>query len=43
MTLSINDTQRNNAPPCAECHYAEYRVLFTIILSVVEPRSLLKL
>ncbi len=25
MTLSINDTQRNNALHYAECHYAECR------------------
>ncbi len=35
MTLSISDTQHNNALPCTECHYAEYRVLLTILLSVI--------
>jgi hypothetical protein len=24
MTLSINDTQHNNALPCAVCRYAEW-------------------
>jgi hypothetical protein len=33
MTLSINDTQPNNALPCAERRYAECHVLFTIVLS----------
>ncbi len=33
MTLSISDTQHNNALPCAECH-GECRVIFTITLSV---------
>jgi hypothetical protein len=34
MTHSINDTQHNNALSCAECRYAECRILFTIMLSV---------
>jgi hypothetical protein len=33
MTLSMSDAQHNNALPCAECRYAECRVLFTIRLS----------
>jgi hypothetical protein len=35
MTLSISDTQHNNALPWAECRYAECRILFTIMLSVI--------
>ena len=35
MSLSISDTQLNNAMPCAECRYAECHVLFTIMLSVI--------
>jgi hypothetical protein len=35
MTLSISDTEHNNALSYAECHYAECRVLFTIMLSVI--------
>jgi hypothetical protein len=31
----MRDTQHNNAMPCAYCRYAECRVLFTIMLSVV--------
>ena len=34
MTLSINDTQHNNALRYAECRYAKCRVLFTFMLSV---------
>jgi hypothetical protein len=30
-TLSIIDTENNNAMPCAECPYAEYCILFTIM------------
>ncbi len=33
MSLSISDTQHNNALPCAECRHAECRVLFSIMLS----------
>ncbi len=33
MTLSISDTQHNNALLCAECRYVEYRVLVAIVLS----------
>ncbi len=33
MTLSISETQHNNALPCAECRYPECVVLFTIMLS----------
>ncbi len=33
MTLSINDTQHNNALyHYAECHYAECRILFIVML-----------
>jgi hypothetical protein len=35
MTLSITDTQHNNALHYAECHYADCRVLFIVMLSVV--------
>jgi hypothetical protein len=35
MTLSIINTQHNNVVPCAECWYAECRILFTIMLSVI--------
>jgi len=36
MTLSIIDTQHNNAPlPCAERRYAECRILLTIVLNAV--------
>ncbi len=36
MALSINGTQHNNGPPRrAGCHYAECRVLFTTMLSVI--------
>jgi hypothetical protein len=35
LILSISDTQHNNAFPCAECRYAEWRILFTIILSAI--------
>ncbi len=35
MTLSISDTQHNNTMPCTECRYAEYRILFSIMLSVI--------
>ncbi len=34
MTLSITDTQYNNAVRYAECHHAECRVLFTVTMSV---------
>jgi hypothetical protein len=33
MTLSISETQHNNALPCAECRYPKCVVLFTIMLS----------
>ncbi len=39
MTLSISDTRHNNAMPCAECCYAECRVLF--MLSVVMPNVIM--
>jgi hypothetical protein len=35
MTLSINDTQHNNALHYAECLYADCRVLVTVMLSVI--------
>jgi hypothetical protein len=35
VTLGISDTQHNNALPCAERPYAECRILFTIMLSVI--------
>jgi hypothetical protein len=35
MTLSMSDTQHNNALPCAECVYGACRILFTIMLNVV--------
>jgi hypothetical protein len=35
MTLSISDTQHNNAFPWAECRYAECLILFTIMLSII--------
>ncbi len=34
VTLSISDTQHNNALPCAECRYTECHILFAILLSV---------
>ncbi len=45
MTLSISDTERdnrhNNALSCAEYRYAESRILFTIMLSVVMPNVIM--
>jgi len=35
MTLSITDTQHNNALYYAECPYAKCRVLFTVLVSVI--------
>jgi hypothetical protein len=35
MTLSIIDTQHNNALSCAECRYVDCRILFTFMLSVI--------
>ncbi len=35
MSLSISDTQHNNTMPCADGHYAERCVLFTMMLSVI--------
>ncbi len=35
MTLSMSDTQHDNAMPCAQCRYAECCVSFTIMLSVI--------
>ncbi len=35
MTVSINNTQHNNALLYAECHFAECRILFTFMLNVV--------
>ncbi len=35
MTVSISDFQHNDALPCAEVHNAEWRVLFTNMLSVI--------
>jgi hypothetical protein len=35
MTLSLSDIQRKNALPDAECRYANCRILFTIMLSVI--------
>ena len=32
----MSDTQHNNTMPCADGRYAECRVLFTIMLSVVK-------
>jgi hypothetical protein len=34
MTLSITVTQHNNALHYAECHYAEFRILCTVMVSV---------
>jgi len=35
MTLSITDTQHNNALHYAECYYAECHSLFVVMLSVI--------
>jgi hypothetical protein len=35
MSLSITDTQHNNALHFAECHCAQRRVLFIVVLSAV--------
>jgi hypothetical protein len=35
MTLSIIDTQRNNALQNAECNYAKCHILFIVMLSVI--------
>jgi hypothetical protein len=35
MTLSISDTRHKIARYCAKCHYAECRILFIIMLSVI--------
>ncbi len=35
MTLSISDTQHNNALLHAECRYADCRVLFIVRLCVI--------
>ncbi len=35
MTLSINDTQRDNSLPYADCSYAECNVLFIVMLNVI--------
>ncbi len=35
MTLSITDTQYNNAVRYAEWHHAECRVLFTVMMSII--------
>jgi hypothetical protein len=35
VTVIINDTHHSNACDCAECHYGECRVFFTVMLSVV--------
>ncbi len=35
MTLSLSDTQHNNALLCAECRYPKCHVLFAVMLSVI--------
>ncbi len=35
ITLSTGETQLNNAMACAECCYAECRILFATMLSVI--------
>jgi hypothetical protein len=35
MTLSITDAQHNDALPYAECQYAEYHVLFIVMLGAI--------
>ncbi len=35
MTLSMNDTQRDNTLPLAECRYAMCTILFGAILHVM--------
>jgi hypothetical protein len=35
MSLSTSDTQHNNTMPCADGHYAERCVLFTMMLCVI--------
>ncbi len=37
MTLSTIDTQLNSTLSYAECHYAKYQILFTIMLRVIMP------
>ncbi len=36
VTFSINDTEHNNALHYAECCYGECRILFIVMLSVVQ-------